>query len=696
MDGSPVFAIEPLSAKNRLAMVEHMNVEDTNEFLRWVRRNRFEEFAAWPRSLEWLAEQFRIGRRESITYTQLCQLRVARSFAEDKRLTDARLAGKAQAWAHAIMLVAATLVFCGKKGILLDRYETDCLTLDDLFCTGDRLEIPGQPPLTREDLREALRTSHLIEPHGSYYRFENQSDLEFLAGAMLASFDVEQLGELLGSPAQDGRWRVFPQLATTSSNLAAQSPHFFDYLLAHDPRVLMRADFASKSADARRAAIDAMLTATAKTGATGEHDQHSHFSTLRHAEITAQLPPWIFDEKNSPVVRELAFDIARECCGGELWLEFERTAAAGDEFAARRLPLVIRLFGTNWPDERLRAWAGSADDELAGAALGALLDRGTKLRDIVYLLHSPRSDAIGSYSLHFGRLSRECTSDDVPVALPVIGQWPSIAANHSPVRDLAFALVSKGVAALDRPNIRTAVTKFLISRFEDNRKYNAGASSVVRRTAARLRAQAPPRVKTNVAVACIPAGRQSLYFFPDRLLVYDSDGVGAVAYGDLEMSSGPTKFIEEEGVPKDAEVVGRTWLYVNKSGGPDRRFSGNRELPVVRYDELDLVSQRGLNEKFQFSSTSASAPFVAAVRRLSDALGLAASAATHAEAAQSGRTFAGGVNEWFFYFTDAVQGPVSLGTLAQLESAGSISPETLICTERDRTWRRYGDAIPSS
>ncbi|MDQ2659366.1 MAG: hypothetical protein M3Y03_02995, partial [Verrucomicrobiota bacterium] len=379
-EGRPaVFALEPLSGKNQNALAAHWGVEDTNEFSRWVRRNRFDEFAAWPRSLEWLADQFRNGRGENLTYTQLCQLRVVRSFGEDKRLTDARMGPRAEAWSQAVMLIAATLVFCGKKGIALDHSEPDCLSLDELFHAADRLEISGRLLLTREDIREAVRTSPLIETRGSYHRFENQSDLEFLAGAMLASLGVEQLGELLGNPDHDGRWRVFPQLSTTAANLAAQSPYFFDYLLAHDPRVLMRVDFASKPPEARRAAVDAMLNATARTGATGEHDKHSHFSTLRHPEITAQLRPWIFNEKKSSIVRELAFDIARECCGEELWLEFERAAAAGDKFAVRWLPIVIRLFGRTWSEEKLRGWAATEDERMSGAALLALRDRGWKL-----------------------------------------------------------------------------------------------------------------------------------------------------------------------------------------------------------------------------------------------------------------------------------------------------------------------------
>ena len=86
----------------------------------------------------------------------------------------------------------------------------------------------------------------------------------------------------------------------------------------------------------------------------------------------------------------------------------------------------------------------------------------------VHLLHETRSDVIGSYYLHLGRLSRDCTVEDIPAALAVIGQWPSVAATHGPVRDLVFALVSKGVSALNRQDIRTALTKFLIARFKDD------------------------------------------------------------------------------------------------------------------------------------------------------------------------------------------------------------------------------------
>ena len=63
-----------------------------------------------------------------------------------------------------------------------------------------------------------------------------------------------------------------------------------------------------------------------------------------------------------------------------------------------------------------------------------------------------------------------------------------------------------------------------------------------------------------------------------------------------------TRFIESESVPRDAQVVGQTWKYVNKSGGPDKRFKDNRQLPICLYGELELCSSSGLNTVIMFSN----------------------------------------------------------------------------------------------
>jgi hypothetical protein len=69
-------------------------------------------------------------------------------------------------------------------------------------------------------------------------------------------------------------------------------------------------------------------------------------------------------------------------------------------------------------------------------------------------------------------------------------------------------------------------------------------------------------------------------------------------------------------VPKDATVTGSTWRYVNKKGGPDRRFKNNPEIPICAYEKLHVSSPTGLNEMIQVSRQGASVGMREAVSAL--------------------------------------------------------------------------------
>ena len=463
------FALEPLSTENQRALVQSWGIDTPAELLRWIRRNNFEEFAAWPRSLKWLTDQFSTGETDQITYTELCRRRAMRSFTEeDKRMEEAGRSDRVEAWAHALMLVAATITFCGKMGVSLNATEPACLTLDEMFRAGGLLEMPKKPSLTRVLVREAVRTSDLLEIHGGFHRFQNQSDLEYLAAAMLGSLELEQLVELFGSADDDGEWNVFPQLATTAANLAAQSPIFFDWLMEHDPRVLMRMDFAPKSTVIKGKAINAILAATMEANATATHNEHAHFATLKNPQIAEQLRPWLFDQSRPFAVRQLAFDIAFSCCNQEFWIAFDQLVSAGqDEFLESRLPSVVMQFGHHWPQHRLKALAGLSDNRLAGAAMRALLDQGWKPGSLAPFLREPVGDPVTMYNVLLSRqLPREINIDDVPPLLSTIAAWASVGAHAGETRTLAEALIAKGVAALERDDIRQSLIDFTTTRFK--------------------------------------------------------------------------------------------------------------------------------------------------------------------------------------------------------------------------------------
>jgi hypothetical protein len=152
-------------------------------------------------------------------------------------------------------------------------------------------------------------------------------------------------------------------------------------------------------------------------------------------------------------------------------------------------------------------------------------------------------------------------------------------------------------------------------------KYNAGATTNFRRKEIRPQYTKPPKVQCNLDVPMLQAGKTSLFFFPDRLLVYDSTGVGTVSYHAFEMDATQTRFVENEAVPRDAQKVDSTWQYVNKRGGPDRRFQNNRQFPVVLYSILGLGSSSGLKTVFLCSQANAGANFCATFPKVARAQG---------------------------------------------------------------------------
>jgi hypothetical protein len=136
-------------------------------------------------------------------------------------------------------------------------------------------------------------------------------------------------------------------------------------------------------------------------------------------------------------------------------------------------------------------------------------------------------------------------------------------------------------------------------------KRNAGASSLIQRKRIRLQFDKPSCIRGGSKFPTLKFGSDELYLLPDSALVVVRGAVAAITYRDMDFSNSMVKFREEELVPSDTTIVEHTWRYVNKSGGPDRRFIGNRQIPVCLYRELGFRSEGGLNCKLQLSNPAA-------------------------------------------------------------------------------------------
>ncbi|MCY1059987.1 hypothetical protein [Nannocystis sp. SCPEA4] len=148
-------------------------------------------------------------------------------------------------------------------------------------------------------------------------------------------------------------------------------------------------------------------------------------------------------------------------------------------------------------------------------------------------------------------------------------------------------------------------------------KRNAGASTLIRRTPTRSVSGSLPQIALNIEPWCVPVGPQRLLFLPDRLFVWDGRKLVGLPYSELAVRAGPTRFIEDSALPRDARQVGTTWRYVNKSGGPDRRYSNNAQLPVMEYGELEISSASGLRVVLQASTVEAAVGTAQAIGGLS-------------------------------------------------------------------------------
>ena len=138
----------------------------------------------------------------------------------------------------------------------------------------------------------------------------------------------------------------------------------------------------------------------------------------------------------------------------------------------------------------------------------------------------------------------------------------------------------------------------------DDRRYNAGAGSSVKRQAVKLEQKCPQYLKMNITPYYLSFKNNSFYFLPDRILLETAKQIKDIKYSELKLNFNKQRFIEDEKVPKDALIVDRTWKYVNKNGTPDRRFSNNYQIPICSYSTVNFYSESGLDIMLHLSNNN--------------------------------------------------------------------------------------------
>lgn len=188
-------------------------------------------------------------------------------------------------------------------------------------------------------------------------------------------------------------------------------------------------------------------------------------------------------------------------------------------------------------------------------------------------------------------------------------EWEAINANPT-FFELSNAELSRwnemctGVKSLcSQHRVVADTTLFSVYGYQSRKGYGGG-ENILDTEDIRFVVGNPERSHTNLSVPGLICSQFELWFFPQFLLMQKSlSTFGAATYSNFRVEIKEGTLITNDYWP-NAEVVGTTWRYVNKDGSPDRRYSANEQLNIIRIWELDLISD---SDRFDFQTTNINA-----------------------------------------------------------------------------------------
>jgi len=139
---------------------------------------------------------------------------------------------------------------------------------------------------------------------------------------------------------------------------------------------------------------------------------------------------------------------------------------------------------------------------------------------------------------------------------------------------------------------------------QDRKATRSAAANLVSRTAVRCHLNHIPILQSRYpAFHFENKNGGDLYIYPGFVIMTNgASNFGLIDIRELDIHFSASRFIEDGKIPSDAKIIGTTWAKVNKDGSPDKRFSSNYEIPIVKYAAVELRSDSGLYESYSFSN----------------------------------------------------------------------------------------------
>lgn len=146
--------------------------------------------------------------------------------------------------------------------------------------------------------------------------------------------------------------------------------------------------------------------------------------------------------------------------------------------------------------------------------------------------------------------------------------------------------------------------------YSENWKENAGATNLLKREKINCIQDNSKYIRANLLFFSFIMRKQEVNFLPDSIYLYENDKYTIIKYENVNIIFKESIFIENEEVPTDAKIIEYVWKHPNRNGEPDKRYSNNYRLPVMKYGGIIMEYDKVRQIIIQFSSFEKAKNFV--------------------------------------------------------------------------------------
>lgn len=450
-----IWELCPLRQKDVELAAEHNSLV-VEEFLKGLFENSLRPLAARPITLFFLIDQFKRLQGFKISYRDiyyegidnLCiEPAPERANEPTVRNLDPKKTKEAAA------LIAASLIYCGKSAITLERQEIESdLCLDSLYSSDSKIE----PKYFRIALNTALFSSRGHKRFG----ISHQTFAECLAAQFASNLPLTQQISLLFN-TEGNQHYIIPQLQETAAWLAGENEAFLEQLLQHDPEVILRSDVSRMNPDHKKQVIDAIIDKAQKRELFNEYGLRRFFKSYNHNTIKTQLLGQMLNRSLNDESRAIAMEIAQAIDNSDfetgflrvlhdqessIYLKSKAIHALEDTISAGNLGRLIPIAQKSMSE---------TSDMIKGCSMGALVPRFWSLSRALPYLDRPSERNLGYYRRFLSeKAPKAITHNDIPALLNWLMEQQGCFDSLSPFNEIACGTVCTAARNLDQALIK--------------------------------------------------------------------------------------------------------------------------------------------------------------------------------------------------------------------------------------------------